>query len=105
MESKKEQNRKGSGAGVLILWNRNKQLRVNESGAWVPGGVWKPLCDGVLCFYRSNLINVALGSVLCIFRLLYFSTCVLHKSKHFYAPFKKGISHLNCQVKALEGIH
>ena len=75
----------------MILWNHNKQLRVNESGAWVPGGVWKPLCDGVLCFYRSNLINVALGSVLCIFRLSYiFPRVYFIKVSTFMLPLKRG---------------
>ena len=87
MESKK----KGLGAGVLILWHRNKQLRVNESGGWVPGGVWQPLCDGVLCFHRSNLINVALGSVLYIFRLSYTFPCVYFvKAGTFMLPLKRG---------------
>ena len=37
----------------------------------MPGGVQQPLCAGVLCFYRANLLNVALGSMLCIFKLSY----------------------------------
>ena len=37
----------------------------------MPGGIRQPLCTGVLSSYRANLINVALGSMLCIFRLSY----------------------------------
>lgn len=67
-----------------------KQLRVNESGGRVPGGVWQPLCDGVLCFYRANLINIALGSVLCIFRLSYdiFPCVYIIKASTFMLPLK-----------------
>lgn len=92
-------------AGALILWNCNKQLRVNESAAGCLEPP-QPLCDGVLCFYRANLINVALGSVLCIFKLSYhiFPMYLLHKSKHFYAPFKMETAYLNCLAKVIKAL-
>lgn len=73
----------------------------------MPGGGCRALCDGVLCFCGTNLRNIALGSVLCIFRLElpYFPICILHERKPFYASFKMGISYLNCLVKTLEVIH
>lgn len=75
---------------ALILWNcNNLEWMDQQQGAWRSP---QSLCDGILCFYRANLINVAQGSMPCMFRLSYhmFPCVYFIKTSTFMLPLKWG---------------